>query len=91
MRTAAARRLLDTLANDAARRKAGQSSRLTPREHEVLTLVGAGDSNKNIARRLDISENTVKFHLKRIAVKVDAVGSSRVSLAHAARQRGIFS
>jgi DNA-binding NarL/FixJ family response regulator len=31
-----------------------------PREHEVLTLVGTGDSNKTIARRLDISANTVK-------------------------------
>ena len=91
MRTATARRMLDTLAADAARRKAARSSQLTPREHEVLTLVGAGDSNKNIARRLAVSENTVKFHLKRIAVKVDAVGSSRIVLVHAARQQGIFS
>jgi DNA-binding CsgD family transcriptional regulator len=53
--------------------------------------VGAGDSNKRIARQLAISENTVKFHLKRIAVKVDEVGSRRVSLVHAARHRGIFS
>ena len=90
-RMTAARRLLDRLAADAERRKATRSSRLTPREHEVLTLVGAGDSNKNIARRLEISENTVKFHLKRIALKVDAVGSSRVTLVHAARQREIFS
>lgn len=91
MRTAAARRLLNKLAADAATREAMRPSRLTPREHEVLTLVGTGDSNKRIARRLDVSENTVKFHLKRIAVKVDAVGSSRVSVVHAARRRGIFS
>ena len=91
MRTPAARRLLESLVADIARQEATRSSRLTPREHEVLTLVGTGDSNKRIARQLAISENTVKFHLKRIAVKVDAVGSSRGSLAHAARQRGIFS
>jgi LuxR family maltose regulon positive regulatory protein len=91
MRTAAARRLLESLVADIAKREATRSSRLTPREHEVLTLVGAGDTNKRIARRLAISENTVKFHLKRVAAKVDAVGGSRVSLVHAARQRGIFS
>jgi LuxR family maltose regulon positive regulatory protein len=91
VRTAAARRLIESMVTDIARRKATRSSRLTPREHEVLTLVGAGDSNKRIARQLAISENTVKFHLKRISVKVDEVGSRRVSLVHAARHRGIFS
>ena len=36
---------------------------LTAREREVLLLVGEGMANKNIARRLGISEKTVKTHL----------------------------
>jgi DNA-binding NarL/FixJ family response regulator len=39
---------------------------LSDREREVLTLVGAGLSNKAIARKLQISERTVKAHLTRI-------------------------
>ena len=37
--------------------------RLTPREEEVLELVRQGLANKQIARRLGISERTVKAHL----------------------------
>jgi DNA-binding NarL/FixJ family response regulator len=37
---------------------------LTPREVEVLALVGQGLSNKAIARRLAISAHTVKYHLE---------------------------
>ena len=37
---------------------------LTPREAEVLTLVGQGMSNKEVARALGISVHTVKFHLE---------------------------
>lgn len=36
---------------------------LTPREHEVATLVGSGASNKQVARALNISDRTVKAHL----------------------------
>ena len=36
---------------------------LTDREREVLALVGLGLANKQIARRLDIREGTVKAHL----------------------------
>jgi len=36
---------------------------LTDRERQVLTLVAEGLPNKQIARRLDISEKTVKAHL----------------------------
>jgi DNA-binding NarL/FixJ family response regulator len=39
---------------------------LTAREHEVLTLVAVGLPNKAIARRLTISEKTVKAHLTRV-------------------------
>jgi len=45
---------------------------LTPREVEILTLVGQGLTNKAIARRLGISVHTVKFHLEAMFLKLDA-------------------
>ncbi|MEW8562597.1 MAG: response regulator transcription factor [Candidatus Thiodiazotropha sp.] len=41
-------------------------AKLTEREREIAQLVGAGDSNKAIARKLDITERTVKAHLSSI-------------------------
>jgi DNA-binding NarL/FixJ family response regulator len=52
---------------------------LTPRELEILRAIVAGDTNKMIALRCSISENTVKRHLVHIFDKVGA--SSRVELA----------
>lgn len=43
---------------------------LTPRERQVLELVARGDANKEIARHLQISENTVKNHLRNILEKL---------------------
>jgi DNA-binding CsgD family transcriptional regulator len=43
---------------------------LTPREVEVLALVGEGMSNKSIARRLNISAHTVKYHLEAVFTKL---------------------
>ncbi|HET7882554.1 MAG TPA: response regulator transcription factor [Acetobacteraceae bacterium] len=45
---------------------------LTPREAEILALVGQGMSNKAVARALGISVHTVKFHLEALFVKLDA-------------------
>lgn len=45
---------------------------LTAREREVVTLMVEGLSNKQIARRLTISEHTAKFHIGRILAKLDA-------------------
>ena len=47
-------------------------SLLTPRETEILTLVGQGMSNKSVARQLGISVHTVKFHLEALFAKLDA-------------------
>lgn len=45
---------------------------LTTREREVLELIATGLSNKRIARRLEISEHTAKFHVNAILGKLDA-------------------
>lgn len=44
--------------------------RLTPREMEILALVGEGHSNKAAGRRLGISQHTVKFHLEAVFAKL---------------------
>ena len=43
---------------------------LTAREQEVLELLSQGQSNKMIARRLNISEHTVKFHISSLYTKL---------------------
>jgi len=47
-------------------------SMLSEREIDVLKLVAAGYSNKGVARELDISEDTVKAHVKHIMAKLGA-------------------
>ena len=61
---------------------------LTPREVEILTAIGEGLSNKEIARRLGISTHTVKFHLEAIFDKLDA-GSRAEAVAKGLR-RGVI-
>jgi len=53
--------------------------RLTSRELEIIDAVRRGDSNKDIARQLSITENTVKHHLTTIFCKVGVF--SRLQLA----------
>jgi DNA-binding CsgD family transcriptional regulator len=61
---------------------------LSPREFEVLALLAEGASNKEIARRLNISVHTAKFHVGSLLDKLDAVGRTD-AVAHAAR-RGVL-
>jgi DNA-binding NarL/FixJ family response regulator len=61
---------------------------LTAREVEVLRRVAAGKSNKLIAAELDISEGTVKTHMKSILPKLDA--SDRTHAVMIALKRGIL-
>lgn len=60
---------------------------LTSREREVLHLVAQGLPNKLIARRLDISEHTVKFHIAAILSKLGA--TSRTEAVHLGAKRGL--
>jgi two-component system, NarL family, response regulator LiaR len=58
---------------------------ITPREYEILTLIAAGLSTREIAERLGVSENTVKTHSSRLFVKLDARRRTQaVQLAKAA-------
>ncbi len=58
---------------------------LSPREEEVLREIAQGASNKEIARRLDIAETTVKIHVQHILRKLGL--SSRVQAAVYASDR----
>ena len=49
-----------------------QKDILTVREVELLQLVADGLSNKRIAQHLSVSENTVKYHIRQILLKLDA-------------------
>jgi len=63
------------------RARAGErSAGLTPREMEVLELVSAGMPNKRIARRLDISEKTVKAHLTRVFRRIGVTDRTQAAL-----------
>ena len=55
-----------------ATRRAAPRRRLSAREREVLRLVAAGRSNKEIAAALRITERTAKFHLASILAKLGA-------------------
>lgn len=64
---------------------AAAASPLSPREEEVLREIAQGASNKEIARRLDIAETTVKIHVQHILRKLGL--SSRVQAAVYASDR----
>jgi DNA-binding NarL/FixJ family response regulator len=61
------------------------SEALTGREREVLDLLAQGLSNKQIARRLQISDHTVKFHVSSIFAKL-GVASRTEAVSLGARQ-----
>ena len=61
---------------------------LTPRELEVLKLVAAGSSNRDIGKVLFLSEATVKSHLVHIYDKLGV--RSRTSAVAAAREQGVL-
>ena len=60
-----AARLVDALAGEKE-----PLDRLTPREREVLQLIGRGFSNKRIAQELRLSEKTVKTHVGHVLAKL---------------------
>ena len=64
----------------AARSAASSSHDLTEREREVLRLVASGLANKQIARRLGISEKTVKGHLTHVFQAIGVTDRTQAAL-----------
>jgi DNA-binding NarL/FixJ family response regulator len=64
----------------ARRTSSPAAAELTPREREVLSLVRQGLANKQIARRLGISERTVKAHLTSTFQRIGVVDRTQAAL-----------
>ncbi|HEX4872055.1 MAG TPA: LuxR C-terminal-related transcriptional regulator [Nevskiaceae bacterium] len=84
-------RLLQASGMDLSRAPAGPGSEplgaITEREREILEWLSRGASNRDIALRLAVSENTVKFHLKNLYSKLAV--ASRLQAISSARQLGL--
>ena len=65
------------------------SGLLTPKEAHILSLLASGKANKEIARAMDIGEQTVKWHLKNVFFKLNA--ASRRHAVDRARVLGLLS
>jgi DNA-binding NarL/FixJ family response regulator len=62
--------------------------KITPRDEDVLRLLGQGCSNKEIARQLNISPRTVKQHLRTLFLRAGIKqGRKRVILATAVYEK----
>jgi DNA-binding NarL/FixJ family response regulator len=72
-----AARLIETLAADGGEEPL---DRLTPREREVLVLIGRGFPNKLIARELDVSEKTVKTHVGHVLAKLGVTDRTQAAV-----------
>lgn len=77
----------DHLSKPSPPRSPPRLDRLTPKESEVLLLVANGQSNREIAKALFISETTVKTHIAHTLAKLGA--RDRIQLAVLAHQNGL--
>ena len=66
-----------------------ERDKLTAREREIVQCLAKGESNKEIARHLDVAESTVKIHVQNILKKLNL--SSRVQVAVYAVEHGMGS
>jgi LuxR family maltose regulon positive regulatory protein len=73
-------------ANNATANLLREPGGLTERERSVMRLLSAGLSNKEIGRKLDLSDNTVKFHLRNIFAKLNV--TTRTAAVTAGRDSG---
>lgn len=77
---AVAARLVDALGDE----RPAEHGELTPREQEVLDLIGRGYANKRIALELGIAEKTVKTHVSHVLAKLGVSDRTQAAL-YAAR------
>ena len=82
---ASARVLQSLVRREAAEKELARD--LTPREVELVRLAASGLRNREMSRRLEISEGTVKMHLHNVYRKLKL--ENRVELANYARQKGL--
>lgn len=81
-------KLIAQLQNGGQRAEApSEMDKLTPREKEILACLARGESNKSIARTLDVAESTVKIHVQNILKKLNL--TSRVQAAVFAVGHGV--
>ena len=69
--------------------KQGTAAALTPREREIVVLVAQGNSNRDIAKALVISERTARTHVSHAMAKLGA--RDRAQLVVIAYQTGLVS
>jgi DNA-binding NarL/FixJ family response regulator len=74
---AVARRLMSTLREES---RPHSRAELTPRELDVVTLVGEGKANKEIARQLGIGERTARTHVSNILRKLGLTSRTQLAL-----------
>jgi two-component system nitrate/nitrite response regulator NarL len=72
-------KLVAQLQGGQAERPVSDLDKLTPREKDILACLALGESNKFIARKLDLAESTVKIHVQNVLKKLKL--SSRVQAA----------
>jgi len=68
--------------------QARESLRISDREFEVLTLLADGQSNKQIANRLEVSPNTIKTHVANLFAKLEV--ARRTEAIARARELGMI-
>ncbi len=83
-----ANRLADAVRAPQSNTKTSPAAKLSPREAEIIAMLAAGASNKEIARRLELAESTVKIHVQGILRKLNL--SSRVQAAVYAVKHGLM-
>lgn len=84
---AVARRIIDFYTGAADRYAAAAFPLLTPRERDVLGLLAAGSRNSDIARRLGLTDKTVRNHVSMILIKLGV--PDRTAAALKARDAGM--
>jgi DNA-binding NarL/FixJ family response regulator len=70
-----------------ARQRLSPAERLTRREREIVARVAAGESNREVAERLSLAEDTVKHHISNVFDKLGV--SNRAELAAYAASHGL--